>query len=137
MPPDGKSAPVLGVKCGKTDRVPRLKSKRKTAQNRTVEPQFYGVPEKSKTFWGEEERRRERADDFLKRKSRRERYIVRDDDGRGRRDRSCFATPLAVPGEKLPWSVVFLPTAAPLSPRCICRGQRSPITPGTRFWSGC
>ncbi len=51
--------------------------------------------------------------------------------GRGRRDRSCFATPLAVPGEKLPWSVVFLPTAAPLLPRCICRRQRSAITPGT------
>ena len=118
-------------KCGKTDRAPSLNSKRKTAQNRMVEPQIYGVPEKSKTFWGEEERRRERADDFLKRKSRRERYIVRDDFGRGRRDRSCFATPLAVPGEKLPWSVVFLPTAAPLSPRCICHRQRSPITPGT------
>ena len=72
-------------KCGKTDRVPSLNSKRKTAQNRMVEPQIYGVPEKSKTFWGEEERRRERADDFLKRKSRRERYIVRNNDGRGRR----------------------------------------------------
>ena len=72
-------------KCGKTDRVPSLNSKRKTAQNRMVEPQIYGVPEKSKTFWGEEERRRERADDFLKRKSRRERYIVRDNDGWGRR----------------------------------------------------
>ena len=53
-----------------------------------VEPQIYGVPEKSKTFWGEEEQRRERAYDFLERKSRRERYTVRDDDGRGTKTRT-------------------------------------------------
>lgn len=29
---------------------PQFTDKRKTAQNRTVEPQIYGVPEKSKTF---------------------------------------------------------------------------------------
>ena len=80
----GNPHAFLPSKCGKTDRAPSLNIK-KTAQNRTVEPQIYGVPEKSKTFWGEEARRRERAEDFLKRKRRRERYIVRDDVGRGRR----------------------------------------------------
>jgi len=48
-----------------------------------------------------------------------------------KRNRGRFTTILAVSGEKLPGSVVFPPTAAPLSPRCICRRQRSPITPGT------
>ena len=37
-----------------------------------------------------------------------------------KRNRGRFTTILAVPGEKLPGSVVFPPTAAPLSPRCIC-----------------
>ena len=46
-----------------------------------------------------------------------------------KRNRGRFTTILAVSGEKLPWSVVFLPTAAPLSPRCICRRQRSSIMP--------
>ena len=48
-----------------------------------------------------------------------------------KRNRGRFTTILAVSGEKLPGSVVFSPTAASLSPRCICRRQRSPITPGT------
>ena len=48
-----------------------------------------------------------------------------------KRNRGRFTTILAVSGEKLPGSVVFPPTAAPLSPRCICRRQRSSITPGT------
>ena len=37
-----------------------------------------------------------------------------------KRNRGRFTTILAVSGEKLPGSVVFPPTAAPLSPRCIC-----------------
>ena len=48
-----------------------------------------------------------------------------------KRNRGRFTTILAVSGEKLPGGVVFPPAAAPLSPRCICRRQRSPITPGT------
>ena len=48
-----------------------------------------------------------------------------------KRNRGRFTTILAVSGEKLPGSVVFPPTDAPLSPRCICRRQRSSITPGT------
>ena len=131
MPPDGKSAPVSGIKMRQNRPCSKLKQQKKNGSKPHGWAANLWGPRKSKTFWGEEERQREWADDFLKRKSRRERYIVRDDFGRGRRDRSCFATPLAVPGEKLPWSVVFLPTAAPLSPRCICHRQRSPITPGT------